>query len=204
MYDRQASALAGICSDYSASIVWSTAEPPASRQRASRRCDAIFGMTTHFRKARSKRVELQWIEAGSKESLSDIGLLVVRERGFCAELNEKEPMWGPYWLREWEVTVDQAHAFISYVRENRDIVDRLPNVLRQAGIKVWLDRDDILSGERWRDAATSLDQRCRHQKASCWQVPEHYNRRSWWRTLLHMFRYLGTRFHHQGSIRSRP
>jgi hypothetical protein len=46
----------------------------------------------------------------------------------------------------------QAHAFISYVRENRDIVDRLAKDCREAGVNVWLDRDDIMPGQRWKSA----------------------------------------------------
>jgi hypothetical protein len=45
-----------------------------------------------------------------------------------------------------------AHVFISYVRENRDVVDRLTNELRNRGVTVWLDRNDIDPGARWRDA----------------------------------------------------
>jgi hypothetical protein len=45
-----------------------------------------------------------------------------------------------------------AHVFISYVRENRDAVDRLANELRTRGVTVWLDRDNIYPGTRWKDA----------------------------------------------------
>jgi hypothetical protein len=44
------------------------------------------------------------------------------------------------------------HVFVSYVRENHDLVDRLCVDLRSRGIEVWLDRDEILPGRRWRDA----------------------------------------------------
>lgn len=43
-------------------------------------------------------------------------------------------------------------VFISYVRENSDVVDRLAQDLRQQGITVWLDRDDIAPGQYWKDA----------------------------------------------------
>jgi hypothetical protein len=46
----------------------------------------------------------------------------------------------------------QVHAFISYVRENRDAVDRLAEDLRSFGVKVWLDRNDIMPGQWWKDA----------------------------------------------------
>jgi 5S rRNA maturation endonuclease (ribonuclease M5) len=45
-----------------------------------------------------------------------------------------------------------AHVFISYVHQNRDVVDRLAKELRNRGVTVWLDRDDIEPGARWRDA----------------------------------------------------
>ena len=45
-----------------------------------------------------------------------------------------------------------AHVFISYVRENRDIVDQLAKELLSSGVTVWLDRNDIEPGARWKDA----------------------------------------------------
>jgi tetratricopeptide (TPR) repeat protein len=46
----------------------------------------------------------------------------------------------------------RAYAFISYVRENRDIVDRLAEDLRASGVEVWLDRNDIMPGQFWKSA----------------------------------------------------
>src|SRR5437899_1861677 len=45
-----------------------------------------------------------------------------------------------------------AHIFISYIHENKDIVDKLANELRNRGVTVWLDRNDIDPGVRWRNA----------------------------------------------------
>ena len=45
-----------------------------------------------------------------------------------------------------------AHVFLSYVRDNRELVDRLASDLRDAGVTVWLDRNDIEPGARWQDA----------------------------------------------------
>jgi hypothetical protein len=45
-----------------------------------------------------------------------------------------------------------THVFISYVRENSEIVDRLCSELRSRGIEVWLDRESIFAGLRWKDA----------------------------------------------------
>jgi len=43
-----------------------------------------------------------------------------------------------------------AHVFISYVHENKEIVDRLVNDLTQRGIEVWLDRTMINPGQNWK------------------------------------------------------
>lgn len=42
------------------------------------------------------------------------------------------------------------HVFISYVREDRPAVEELCTELRQNGIAVWLDREEIRPGERWK------------------------------------------------------
>jgi HEAT repeat protein len=44
-----------------------------------------------------------------------------------------------------------AHVFLSYVRDNSDIVDVLAGTLRAFGIETWLDREQIKPGTRWRD-----------------------------------------------------
>jgi len=43
-------------------------------------------------------------------------------------------------------------AFVSYVRENRKVVDRLCAALRRGGIQVWRDRNEIVPGEDWKVA----------------------------------------------------
>jgi TIR domain len=47
-----------------------------------------------------------------------------------------------------------AHVFISYVRENSGVVDRLARALSDNGITVWLDRKNIFPGMLWKDAIT--------------------------------------------------
>ena len=42
--------------------------------------------------------------------------------------------------------------FISYVRENSDAAEQLAADLKEAGVDVWLDRERLTPGERWRDA----------------------------------------------------
>lgn len=44
------------------------------------------------------------------------------------------------------------HVFISYVRENKKLVDNLCEDLCKNGIEVWMDRDQIQLGQRWQDA----------------------------------------------------
>lgn len=44
------------------------------------------------------------------------------------------------------------HVFISYVREDQDAVDRLCRELRSCDVEVWLDREEILPRQRWREA----------------------------------------------------
>jgi hypothetical protein len=45
-----------------------------------------------------------------------------------------------------------GHVFISYVRDNVKQVEKLLEALTQAGIEVWIDRDHIKPGTRWRAA----------------------------------------------------
>ncbi len=45
-----------------------------------------------------------------------------------------------------------SYIFISYVKEDAVQVDRLIGELRSAGMTVWIDREDLLPGQRWREA----------------------------------------------------
>jgi hypothetical protein len=53
------------------------------------------------------------------------------------------------------------HVFLSYVREDSAMVDRLADYLRRSGVEVWLDRNNIKPGQRWdlaiREAVRSGD-----------------------------------------------
>jgi len=42
-----------------------------------------------------------------------------------------------------------GHVFLSYVREDSTQVDRLQQILRQAGIPVWRDTSDLGPGQDW-------------------------------------------------------
>lgn len=45
-----------------------------------------------------------------------------------------------------------AHVFISYVHEDGDTVQKLCDRLEFAGVSVWLDRNSIQPGRRWKNA----------------------------------------------------
>lgn len=47
-------------------------------------------------------------------------------------------------------TSDGPHAFISYVREDSDLVDELEGVLLAAGVPVWRDLRNIFPGDVWK------------------------------------------------------
>lgn len=42
-------------------------------------------------------------------------------------------------------------VFISYARENADVARKLAAKLDQAGVTVWLDLEDLVGGDTWRD-----------------------------------------------------
>lgn len=42
------------------------------------------------------------------------------------------------------------HVFFSYIHENQETVNRLYNELTDRGIRVWLDRNELQPGDRWR------------------------------------------------------
>lgn len=42
-----------------------------------------------------------------------------------------------------------SKVFLSYVHEDREIVERLVNSLKPFGVDVWWDRDRLMPGERW-------------------------------------------------------
>ncbi len=44
------------------------------------------------------------------------------------------------------------HVFVSYVRDDQTQVKRLVAALQSRGVNVWLDRRQILPGQRWKDA----------------------------------------------------
>ncbi|MHC4244526.1 MAG: toll/interleukin-1 receptor domain-containing protein, partial [Planctomycetota bacterium] len=47
---------------------------------------------------------------------------------------------------------DQYHTFLSYNREDKAIVEELAHRLKQAGIRVWLDKWNLMPGTSWQPA----------------------------------------------------
>ena len=45
-----------------------------------------------------------------------------------------------------------SHIFISYVREDQVLVDKLVSDLKAKGALIWLDRESIKPGELWQEA----------------------------------------------------
>jgi hypothetical protein len=45
--------------------------------------------------------------------------------------------------------IPSGHAFISYVHEDGEVIDRIQKALSAAGITVWRDRDWLLPGDDW-------------------------------------------------------
>ncbi len=43
-----------------------------------------------------------------------------------------------------------SEIFVSYSRSDSDFVDKLIGELEQSGLHVWVDREDIGGGDRWR------------------------------------------------------
>lgn len=45
---------------------------------------------------------------------------------------------------------DAKHAFISYVKEDKEEVDRLCRILDRSGVPYWRDRKDLAPGDAWK------------------------------------------------------
>ncbi len=45
-----------------------------------------------------------------------------------------------------------SHIFISYVREDQNLIDKLVSNLEAKGALIWLDRESINPGQLWQDA----------------------------------------------------
>ncbi len=43
-----------------------------------------------------------------------------------------------------------GHIFISYSRQDQDLADKIIRVLAKTGAKVWIDREGIAGGVKWR------------------------------------------------------
>jgi hypothetical protein len=52
---------------------------------------------------------------------------------------------------EASLEIHRLRVFVSYVREDQDVVDRLGKELNAYGINVWLDKTQLGPGYRWKD-----------------------------------------------------
>jgi len=43
-----------------------------------------------------------------------------------------------------------GQIFISYSRRDLEIVNRLVEIMRRAGLNIWIDREEIKPGKLWR------------------------------------------------------
>src|SRR5947209_3727571 len=53
---------------------------------------------------------------------------------------------------EYDYRPMSQHLFVSYVREDFKVVQRLALQLETYGLNIWLDKEKIEPGMRWRDA----------------------------------------------------
>ena len=40
-------------------------------------------------------------------------------------------------------------VFLSYASQDAEVVQRIANVLRAAGVEVWFDKDELTGGDAW-------------------------------------------------------
>jgi hypothetical protein len=52
---------------------------------------------------------------------------------------------------EQAIKQDAVKAFISYAREDRDMAVRLYQDLKRAGVTPWIDEEDLLAGQQWKE-----------------------------------------------------
>ncbi|MBU0567646.1 toll/interleukin-1 receptor domain-containing protein [bacterium] len=51
-----------------------------------------------------------------------------------------------------DIKAHQVRAFISYAKEDREIAKRLYTDIKNMGVSVWLDIEDLIPGQNWRSA----------------------------------------------------
>ena len=72
---------------------------------------------------------------------------------FLSQLrNAEKGNFEPPQKSDFSLDRGMRYVFISYVRENTNQVDLLAKALRHVGMNVWLDREQIKPGQRWRSA----------------------------------------------------
>lgn len=82
------------------------------------------------------------------ESLKEF---VKRLRDAYAEVAGKETAPGVV-----QPNSDAPLAFLSYANEDRELIDALNMALRNAGVRVWQDKDDLRGGDNWETQLTHV------------------------------------------------
>lgn len=77
-----------------------------------------------------------------------------RHRASTTAIPDRRDCRATFWRFTYPIPVNESasagHVFISYVREDRDQVDRVQRLLEAAGILVWRDTESLWPGEDWR------------------------------------------------------
>lgn len=57
---------------------------------------------------------------------------------------------------------ESVKVFISYATEDYEVAKRLYDDLKKAGVAPWLDREDLLTGQNWRNTIPQIIRECRY------------------------------------------
>lgn len=80
----------------------------------------------------------------------------------------------------------QPHAFLSYVREDAETVDRIQAILEAAGVRVWRDSQDLWPGDDWRLRIREAIQREALVFVACFSEASGKRKRSYQNEELHL------------------
>jgi len=73
----------------------------------------------------------------------------VLPEGINVHQKRKASFTPPYVVSD-EPQTQPSHVFISYVHEDYEIIQKLSSSLQENGVRIWLDRNDIAPGARWK------------------------------------------------------
>lgn len=66
----------------------------------------------------------------------------------------------PFGSSSPEVEVKNPVVFLSYIREDEEIVKKLKSDLTNRGIKIWIDKEQMLPGEKWKKKISEAIRSC--------------------------------------------